>query len=785
MAMHDGWGHGPASWPSHSAGGRPHDATTVSTLPTNCAGPSLRASRLTSGLLAATAVLVRVLVVALAVGMVAAKAADAGSPSCGCAGEGEGPVIIVGAGISGLVAAQTLRRAGCTTLLLEAGAGVGGRTRSLREGPFAGRDRGAHWVHGGKDNLPVTRLLEYFNITQRWVGGDPGFEGARSRHRVYDRGAQLPQSAVDEAFDLFGRIEGLIDERLIRQLISNRSGDVSMEVVWEKVLEDRNVTGDAARLLRWQIQVRTEQSSGADLGSLGARTWELAKYNTFAKGHNRSGDAVVVGGFAQLAESLAQGLDIRLNTLVRLVVHSDEGVMVSTGNETFNGRAAIITASLGAMQAGHPNFEPAPPQAFAAASQRLRLGALAKVFISFREDRSPLVDDDSYLLSRVLLPGEEGIIYYCIREAEEGQSSRVLECMAGGKNAMQLENLASGPSHKLRERVLGELRLLFPTLQDSDIEDVEVVSWASDPLFRGAWVYGPVGSSSEDFEILAEPRGRLRFAGEATCRLIYGSVSGAIVSGARAAAALIEELSSPPGCAAAAAAAAAGSTTSEPGADEAWPLFDPTLLSICDVLLPESRAGDSGGGSCPISAGGGSGGDSISHGSCVGSGGSEGASLGKGLQICQDSWYWLNEIAPSQFQLWHQQPRAARQAWQRLGWSALVWSGKGPLPPSTRLAWEDLSVRWQSAAQSLGYTEKLWNDYKGDQGSIVVCRTRPRNFQVWDKLSPAVRANWRLLGFGRGIWDEMGEVPRSREWAELTEFERRIAVRLGYRRDFW
>jgi len=55
---------------------------------------------------------------------------------------------------------------------------------------------------------------------------------------------------------------------------------------------------------------------------------------------------------------------------------------------------------------------------------------------------------------------------------------------------------------------------------------------------------------------------------------------------------------------------------------------------------------------------------------------------------------------------------------------------KGPLPPSTRLAWEDLSVRWQSAAQSLGYTEKLWNDYKGDQGSIVVCRTRPRNFQV-------------------------------------------------------
>eukprot|EP00913_Durusdinium_trenchii_P029299 g27466.t1 len=87
------------------------------------------------------------------------------------------------------------------------------------------------------------------------------------------------------------------------------------------------------------------------------------------------------------------------------------------------------------------------------------------------------------------------------------------------------------------------------------VEDVHFVSFEEDPH---------VGSSSSDFDIFQQKNSRgLYFAGEHTCRLMYGSLQAAAVSGARAALQVISatDLSS------------------------AWPFFQKNLSSLCDSSL--------------------------------------------------------------------------------------------------------------------------------------------------------------------------------------------------------
>src|SRR5581483_4976461 len=57
-------------------------------------------------------------------------------------------VLVLGAGVAGLAAAQRLRRAGVTVLVLEARDVIGGRIRTLRDGFSPPLEAGAEFVHG-------------------------------------------------------------------------------------------------------------------------------------------------------------------------------------------------------------------------------------------------------------------------------------------------------------------------------------------------------------------------------------------------------------------------------------------------------------------------------------------------------------------------------------------------------------------------------------------------------------------------------------------------------------
>ncbi|WP_168224652.1 FAD-dependent oxidoreductase [Rhodoferax aquaticus] len=69
-----------------------------------------------------------------------------------------GRVIVIGAGVSGLAAAQRLRSAGMDVLVLEARDRIGGRvfTQTHWQGPAI--DLGASWIHGAGPANPIAKL---------------------------------------------------------------------------------------------------------------------------------------------------------------------------------------------------------------------------------------------------------------------------------------------------------------------------------------------------------------------------------------------------------------------------------------------------------------------------------------------------------------------------------------------------------------------------------------------------------------------------------------------------
>ncbi len=77
--------------------------------------------------------------------------------SVGAQGSGtKAQVIVIGAGVAGLVAAHELREAGLSVIVLEGRDRAGGRIWTDRT-PGAPFDLGASWIHGGQDN-PLTKL---------------------------------------------------------------------------------------------------------------------------------------------------------------------------------------------------------------------------------------------------------------------------------------------------------------------------------------------------------------------------------------------------------------------------------------------------------------------------------------------------------------------------------------------------------------------------------------------------------------------------------------------------
>lgn len=678
-----------------------------------------------------------------------------------------GRVIVVGAGLAGLAAAQSLRRAQCfqekqkipsrrsapfqhlptssnsvwapgpwslgekfrkfagDVLVLEAHQHVGGRAAPIPHGPFQGLQQGAQWIHGGEQNLVMMALLRFYNISTVRVGGNSEFEGDDDKHHLHKDG--INGALKTKAFRSFEEAKVPFQDKAAR-IVGRTSRDASVRDGWASILAPRPRW--EVELLEWQLRVRSEQSWAVGPERAGLRLAEMATYNEFDAAVPADGGDLQLasGGFSRLLEKMSEGLDIRLGEEVKSIHVDETEVFAQTANQTVHkGTAIIVTASLALLQAQRIEFHPRMAQSWFETLDRLQMGHVAKIFVRFLPGLCP-VGEATYLLSKVVETNSKKLLYYCIRQTEA--EAAILICLVGGPSAEAAHHTSA--KGLLHNHVVEELQDMYPSMPPTAVEQVCFASFADDPYVLGSWTSGKVGSSSTDFEIFVPKTGRLFFAGEHTCRLMYGTVQAAVVSGARAAQQVIR-----PG----------GPPLSELST---WPLFDDTLSSLCDELVPSNRQ-----------------------------------------EVCSDScdkvWQRLAYQVPSYFQNWSGIPRATKTCWEGLGWTEHCWLGHGRPPPSSRKQWKKLNFQEQKYASCVGYGKDLWNALREDTADLVICRSGSQHFRLpWDCLRSEMKKDWMELGLTRSMLDEGVPSPLTdTSFGDLNPVQQSAALRIGYREWLW
>ena len=413
-------------------------------------------------------------------------------------------VIVVGAGVAGLVAADAARCAGAEVVVVEARERIGGRTWTAPLGPGA-IDLGGAWVHSPIGN-PVAEALAAAGIATRNDGAFGAPMAVWAGEWVDGPGATTITGTLQADWGPAEAKAALPD--------SDRFVD---GVEW--FLADRGLEGRVGELARFALL----WLAGALVVAAPPDRISLAGVAAYAEGSG--GNLVPVGGYGGLVDLLAAGLDVRVGATVTRVEHGGAEISVVTDRGTFEGDRAIVTVPLGVLRAGTVAFDPPLDDAHAAAIDRLAMGAEEKLAFRFSERFWPdSVWEITYVAEDRAFPA------WFDFSRHVGAPSLVAPY-----NPRCTPDLRQVPLEDRVQIALDVLRNMFGSVPDP----VETLGtdWMGDPCSLGAYSYIPIGAGVDDMRRLGEPVSkRLEFAGEATVPEGYGTVQAAFVSGLRAAA---------------------------------------------------------------------------------------------------------------------------------------------------------------------------------------------------------------------------------------------------------
>lgn len=388
-------------------------------------------------------------------------------------------IAVVGAGFAGLAAADALQRAGHEVMVLEARTRVGGRVHSV---PFADSvvERGAEFVFSGHDT--VRQYCARFGLTLYRKGVPYGNREPRG-------GVPTSRAAISAAASGLGIAEAA---RSLAEAIALCPGDRAAHAAIRARLEMTHA---------WP-------ADDLEAGVLADCDSTFGDYDTFT----------IAGGNQQLAQCLASGLaTLHHATVVRRVRWQAGSVELATDRGPVSAARALFAIPTTALT--DIAFEPALPEALAAALARMRYGQAVKLFL------------------RLLAPAPADAVMSVPERlwtftslGPNGAAPTVCGAFAGTPAAVQ--RLTADPPHRCIEAV----RRLRPELAlDLNPETALLATWHDDPYVRGVYAAATLARHAGDEVLIAAPVGPLSFAGEHTAGEYSGYMEGALRSGLRAA----------------------------------------------------------------------------------------------------------------------------------------------------------------------------------------------------------------------------------------------------------
>lgn len=421
-------------------------------------------------------------------------------------------VIVIGGGVSGLVAAGALGRAGLRVSLLEARDRLGGRVHTITD-QTTNRpiDLGAEWIASG---LQVEGLLRSRHVP---LHGGAGDHFVRHGHEL-------------ERMDDIGDATGSLLERLAHEVGGAQQPDLSLRDALDRWAREPELADDRAMLLGY-----VQGFHAADPARLSTKWLLEVEANQSADASEWRSDQGTGAVVSLLAAALPHDVTVHRQAVVRHVAWRPGHVTVTLADGAVHtARAAVITLPLPVLQseAQAVTFDP-PLPASHTAHGLLHMGHARRVTCVFREpfwERLADVNDFSFLQAF------DAPLPTWWRNVPRG-----VPLLTGWAAGPQLrDGVDAGVSElQLRAACVTSLARAFAqpaAHMDALLLHVHSHDWSRDACARGAYSYVGTGGVHA-YRAMREPVADTLFlAGEATAGKGYnGTMEGAWRTGEEAA----------------------------------------------------------------------------------------------------------------------------------------------------------------------------------------------------------------------------------------------------------
>ena len=414
-------------------------------------------------------------------------------------------IVVIGAGLSGLAAAQELHRQGHSVLVVEARKRIGGRIWTSTQWTDMPLDFGATWIHGPQGN-PLTDLADQINATRLTTSYD--------RAVIYNTSGK-PLSEAEEA-----RMSDL-RAQVFRALEQAQDGDTdaSIRQVITPLINQFDEASQDYRFINFILNGAIEHEYSGSVERLSAHWYDSDR-------EFEGDDVLFARGFQVIPELLAQGLQIELGQVVKEIQWQRSPVRVITQKTEFSADHVVVTLPLGVLQANTVRFSPELPRSKQDAIAKLGMGVLNKCYLRFVD---VFWDADVDWLEYIPARHGEWTEWVSFKQAAN------LPVLLGFNAADWGRAIETWSNEQIVASAMQTLRTIYGVSIPEPI-DYQITRWATDPFSLGSYSYNRVGAVPKMRQELAAPLEKsVFFAGEASHQDYFGTAHGAYLSGLRAA----------------------------------------------------------------------------------------------------------------------------------------------------------------------------------------------------------------------------------------------------------
>jgi len=420
-------------------------------------------------------------------------------------------VAVVGAGISGLMAALALEAQGLRVRVLEAQDRTGGRIHSMRQ-LGANAEAGATYIGAGYQRfmalaerfsiplIDVTPILEFFREQELVLGQEiirqrewpdhprnPFPEGDRELmpwnfHRVLT----MRENPLAEPADWLAPEHRGLDVPMREWMLSLGFSEEVVELGYGiNTTFGRDASDVSALLLLFRGAFSKAQRRRAPGASLGF---------TVERGVERVPNA--------MAEALAGPLE--LGSPITAIAATAANVTLTADNgRRITARRAIFALPFAALR--RIAIDPPLQGVQAEAVAELPYQAITQVYLA---PKRPFWEDDGHAPS-LFTDSLAGMIAAVRSPADPDEISH-LSCWVIGPHAERLESLSDSEAG---DAVIAAIETFRPAAR-GQLELIGLKAWGSDPHAGGAWAYFRPGQIRRFAADMARPHGRIHFCGE-------------------------------------------------------------------------------------------------------------------------------------------------------------------------------------------------------------------------------------------------------------------------------